>query len=43
MLAATIQPPNDGINDCEIVDNVFNLLRKDPQLISGSLNGGSIS
>jgi len=35
MLAATIQP-NDDTHDCEIVDNVFNLLRKDPQLISGS-------
>jgi len=36
-LAATIQP-NDDTHDIEIVDNVFNLLRKDPQLISGSSN-----
>ena len=42
MLAATVQSKDDT-NDIEIVDNVFNLLRKDPQLISGSLNGGSTS
>ena len=38
MLAATISLPNaSSRTENEIVDNVYNLLRKDPQLVSGAL------
>ena len=38
MLAATISLPNAlSRSEDEIVDNVYNLLRKDPQLVSGAL------